>query len=705
MFSQPVQSGSPIDKMDLNEKEVAAEIKEDKHISLLQQSVSRDHFEKLEIILKKIVEEEVKLAGIPSLNYIHAPVIQELSIQNSVVKCDDKSLIKLRLITQYNKNDHIRENYKNPCYDQNVLYLRFEDGSKIGIRISNKHAGRLSQHLKLLGAKGMYPYWRNLYENINWQHESIQEIYREETYCFYKEEDALIMAKLHQFLKMNNMLDSACNIVDLGCGDGRFLREHISQLKKISWIGIDLNSDNISNAQKYHDGDQNHFVLGNMLDIQKIFQASHLVDHKAPIIITALGSLTRLVLPNGFVAVQVLQALFRMKSVVAVFGGGVAEVLFTKNIAKRIGFHFSHERNPHPLFTLIKIPYNEIISNKVKKIKRRGILDLSLSPIPERLLEETVIKEAIAETKTIVINISHCAWNDRLSVILKEFIKIHKNIKLIFDHSDQKQLTSFRKTFLHCTELIDSSLEKDDIQIMAPKGFVDTVTPYHSIMKSINEIDALVKLKKDLFQDMFLPNLHSEIQKMYIIFKKLNNHFDDAMEVTKNCVDGQSMMAFIRAQRVIQMVFSSVPKKLQDQLVEQFIHQAKDSDRLEELFIHFFEQSHFTLRLLIHVVKDLNENRSMSFILLHLDMKHWIKIFAKYPIQSLDEIKAVTKKLGGKLFQLAHAVVASKNQPKFVPSTVLPALQVPLYQNSEKISNEIDCKSRGASGLGSRLLR
>jgi SAM-dependent methyltransferase len=555
MFSQPVQSESSIDKMDLSEKEPAAEIKEDKPGSLLQRSVSLNHFEKLEIILKQIADEDAKMAVLPSLSYVQAPVIQELSIPESLVKCYNKSVIKLRLITQYNEKDYIRVNYKNPCYDQKILYLRFEDGSKIGLRISNEHAARLSQHLKLLGAEDTYPYTRNLFKNFKWEHKSIQDIYYKETYTFYEEEDALIMANLHQFLKMNNMLDSACNIVDLGCGNGRFLREHISKLKKISWIGIDLNSDNISNAQQKYHGDKNHFVLGDMLNIQKIFQASHLVDHKAPIIVTALGSLTRLVLPNGFIAVQVLQALFRMESVAAVFGGGVGEVLFTKSIAKRIGFHFSFKRKPHPLFTLIKIPYEEIISTKVNKIKRQGILDLSLSPIPEKLLEEKVIKTAIAESKTIVINLSHCTWNDRLLGILQELIKIHNNIKLIFDHSDQEQLTLFRKAFLHCSERFDSGLEMHDINIMAPKGFIDAVTPHHFIMKSINEIDALVKLKKNLSQEELFPNLQAEIQKMDTIFKKMNNHFDDAVLLTTKCIDGQSMMAFLRAQQLIQKAF------------------------------------------------------------------------------------------------------------------------------------------------------
>lgn len=423
---------------------------------------------------------------------------------------NDKKIQKLRLL--------IPRSPAPASKFPSILYIRYDDGTRESLYVKPEKVKEFHAQINT----AYYAHIRMAAPQLDWESKGISPYYTKKTHEYYEK----IGKNFSQLIidQKKNL-----NVIDLGCGEGGFLIDQIGRIPGLSWIGVDLSADNIQQArEKIREeknealkGKEEHFIIGNMLDIntiiEKAFQEKKL-DPDKPIIITSLGSITRLVLPDGFVAAKVFQELFRIKNLECILGCGIGEPLITQHIAKRIGFELKIEPPPSNSFSLIKLDEKVILTNKLGKIQKSQILDLSLSPIPETWLTHSVIINTIRETpKPITIDISYCKITEELLASLSNIMRQYRpgEINLIYFDTDAKQVHAFEERFIRYKEHIQTHCVKssEDILLSGPKRFFDTVNTKDYIKRNISEIYTLFLESKDAV---------SENNKINQIYKKIN---------------------------------------------------------------------------------------------------------------------------------------------------------------------------------------
>jgi SAM-dependent methyltransferase len=424
-----------------------------------------------------------------------------------------------------------------------LLYIRYVNGAREIIEIEQKSQ---EDFLCSINQKSIYAFARSVEKMRDWTN-GINRLYSQDIRNYYKEGAAYIkkdiMAQKARCFDIKKM-----NIIDLGCGDGTFIVDCLlAEMPFIQWIGVDLSDVNIRNAQKKIQQlavtnpelkkEAKRFICGNMLDIISIFEQAkknELLDPDAPTIITALGSITRFVLPNGFVAARVFQELYSIKNLFAIIGCGLGEPLITPHIAKRIGFELLRlpvlKNNAHYRFSMDRLEKEDILYNKVNKIKKSNILDLSLSPVPHIWLSHPEVIQAAQEKKErLTIDISYCEITDIMLNALKNMIENlpKRKVQLIFSHVDTSQI---ERLGYYCEEhLMDyqTSLTEehvdpaDDIRLTAPKAFFDTFQSQNKMEGQLKKMGSLIERStffKDEKDEKYIEILQ-EINTLFSIYK------------------------------------------------------------------------------------------------------------------------------------------------------------------------------------------
>ncbi|EKD69820.1 MAG: hypothetical protein ACD_46C00722G0003 [uncultured bacterium] len=365
-----------------------------------------------------------------------------------------------------------------------ALYLKWiDENGKLQHKVVTVKIDQI-ENLKnlflMLNAKEVRIFSRLNSENLNWYELSEHDIYSKyDPYSFY---DVLHQQIIEAVKTITNQKNQSAVIIDGGCGSGTLLKkmEKEEQLasKTITLIGFDFNQKNINDCVNGYTG-KCQFTRGDLLKIDKIITDYNLQNHDetTPIILTLSGSLTRLVLPDAFAGLSVLQdaALQRIDFLV---GGGIGEPLITDYIAKRVGYKpmvIPSIDNKQKFFAYQKMTDEEILSNKKAKMNKQNILDLSLCPNPEVLLEK-LKKDIITKNYQLTIDLSYCKYSPGLAKKLEEILIQAPGTKLIFWHHDMKTYNDFSRRFLGCARIISLNHPIGTMLIepnlMAPKGFL-----------------------------------------------------------------------------------------------------------------------------------------------------------------------------------------------------------------------------------------
>ncbi len=282
----------------------------------------------------------------------------------------------------------------------------------------------------------------------NWTRERMSEVYdKNKLYSPIETYD-----RLHKFIsqQITDIIKSKkfpeINIIDGGCGSGLFLKSFEtshSHLARFHLTGFDFNDGNISECQNNYNGII-QFSQGNLLDIDKFIKA----QAHCPTFLVLSGSITRLVLNNGFEAIQVLQKA-ALHKVDYLIGGGQGLPLLNDYMAKRLGYkkvinHIGQKEKQNAFF-YERLLTEEILQNKISKIKKRNKLDLSLSPNPIETLKALENKNLLLDHLQIDFSFSQLSAADceRLALLLEPY----QNIKLTLWHWNLNLLKSFQKKF------------------------------------------------------------------------------------------------------------------------------------------------------------------------------------------------------------------------------------------------------------------
>lgn len=360
------------------------------------------------------------------------------------------------------------------------LTITFTDGSKLTKSVTNSE---FVDYLIKIGQSNYIFAGMGYDDPIDWKYTTVSRIYKYNKDFTPTENYEIIHAEIIigiyylilRHLKYPKML----NVIDGGCGNGKFLKrleQGLSMVEQPKLLGFDFNSDNIEECKQEYKGDC-HFEAGNLLNIQQIIRQnreSQLLHPKAPTLLILSGSLTRLVLNNAFEALQILQQAMN-SNVDYIIGGGQTTLLINSFIAKRLGLKpvpFGGSYGARNFFFYQKMSQKEILLNKINKIKKRNILDLSLSPHPTQLIKTFDNTHYLRNGLTI--DLSFCTLTPELINTLDEISKKYADIKLIFWHWDKSMVNHFSDCFTD-KFTVSVNVVKDESYLMAPRAFFTEV--------------------------------------------------------------------------------------------------------------------------------------------------------------------------------------------------------------------------------------
>lgn len=403
----------------------------------------------------------------------------KLNPATDLITINGKPVKKLRYLLE-------KQSLRNSC-----LYITFADGNKVIIGINpGKEEGLREAFANADGVVQQISFIRMDQKAIPWEKTSVKEAYdprqnpAEEMYGIIHE---LLMQSLLKIISDQQL--KKVNIVDGGCGNGKLLKATEASVATTfnkdsvtvaaRYFGFDFNSKNVADCKLNYQG-ACVFVQGNLLKIDELLKAAAQqknLDPKSPTVIMLSGSLTRLVLNNMFEAVQVLQrcALYNADYLLI---SGLTEPLLNDFIAKRIGYKripMASEddvlKTPDQIgleaqsYAFRQMTRDEILQNKIKKIKKHNFLDLSFSVNPQVLLQDL---EKHLNDK-MVIDLSYCDLTAELISSLSAALKKNPGIRLIYWHWDIAAIERFNKQFEKNVFML--KLITNEGYLMAPRGF------------------------------------------------------------------------------------------------------------------------------------------------------------------------------------------------------------------------------------------
>jgi hypothetical protein len=355
-----------------------------------------------------------------------------------------KSLVKMRLLEFIDTDDSSVKGY---------LVLSFKDKTKFAIPLNSANCSVLKELFKVQGCNLDRIYSRKSAPAVDWIKSNVDTIYnsyasrRAKVDEFYDAEHLKINNEIRRILAKEPALKSI-NIIDGGCGNGKYINAAANRFDEMSLhlVGFDFNESNIEEAQSKY-SDKGTFIRGNLLNFQEVLaQCADVLDKSAPTFVVLSGSLTRLVLKNGFQALTVLQGFANSDSADYLVGCGVGEPLINRHIAKQVGYRMEPAATTaSELFSCKKMTQEEIIEQKLKKLKQYNTLDLSLYHNPTALLLNQQLSKHLADDS--IIDLSFTTLTPELIDTIKLIIKEKPKIRLVFWHNEMEQIQEFYDLF------------------------------------------------------------------------------------------------------------------------------------------------------------------------------------------------------------------------------------------------------------------
>ncbi len=386
-----------------------------------------------------------------------------------------KQVIKLRLLYQPIVKNCILGGGDQPA--NGACYIIHQNGQKEIYSVIPEKLEAIHDFFKHYCPGAIQTFARMDKKSMDWQAHSMVSYYQKQRTnptSFYSELHEKIIIGIESFVSKTN--GKGINVIDGGCGDGKLLKmiesRWINNLTvPVKLVGFDFNPDNITDCLNNYYGKCN-FLPGDLLKLDEVIakaKALKWLNPDWPSVLILSGSLTRLVLKDGFQAGYVL-----MKAAISevdyLIGGGVGEPLITSGMAKRLGYqeNLSHPAaDGHNFFAYQILPVAEIEKTKLAKLRRNNFLDLSLSPHPGNML--LTMQPYLREHTTI--DLSFVPLTDKLIRTLNSIVSKNPSLKLIFWHPDEAAVKQFLKIFFLQAEVSVKIVSQDATLISSRRFF------------------------------------------------------------------------------------------------------------------------------------------------------------------------------------------------------------------------------------------
>jgi len=360
------------------------------------------------------------------------------------------AITKIRLMQEIKE---IIPGYLND-FGSSVLVITAAEGAhRFLFELEKAEAKSLSLAMKAGFAETILMFNRKNASALEWDSQSMSEIYekRSATQARYDTLHAAIKEQIISIINEQSL--SEINVMDGGCGSGLFLKTFetkMNELKEKNSLnischlgGFDFNPENIREANKNYHG-KVHFVTGDLTKTDGFINQcikNEWINKNAQTVLVLSGSLTRLVLQNGFQALEALQSIASSNSINYMIGGGIGEPLLNPYMVKQIGYKLAPITITSEIdnfFAYEKMLPKEIFNMKLKRLAKDNILDLSLSPHSHAEALIGMLRDRIKSDTTI--NLSFIQLSDALIKQIEQLVKEHPNIKLVCRHNKQSEI-------------------------------------------------------------------------------------------------------------------------------------------------------------------------------------------------------------------------------------------------------------------------
>ncbi|CEK09828.1 hypothetical protein [Legionella hackeliae] len=414
----------------------------------------------------------------------------------------NKQVTKLRLMYQHEVPNFYVD--QRPLPANAACYIRYESGEKEVLSIAPDKLQAVHELFKKHCIKSVQFFSRMNQKSLNWDEHSMDFIYKQQSQdpgVFYAELHSKIISGIEFVAKREQFI--GINIIDGGCGNGGLLKKIESQssasLPKMKLLGFDFNPENINDCLYDYYG-QCIFIEGNLLKIEqliKIAKEKGWINPDWPIFLILSGSLTRLVLTDGFQAANVLMKASATK-VNYLIGGGVGEPLVTPWVLKHVGYKSNvlPISEGHHFFSYQQQSPDEFSSAKLSKLQKTNILDLALAPEPVKLLD--VMASYLKSDSTI--DLSFLPLTPTLIDSITAVLQSTPTLKLTFWHPHAEVIKQFLALFFFKVE-VSTKITFQDANLLSSHRF-------YSLLKTADPRDFL---DYDMANDLIFNYFHDKL--------------------------------------------------------------------------------------------------------------------------------------------------------------------------------------------------
>ncbi|ASQ46785.1 class I SAM-dependent methyltransferase [Legionella clemsonensis] len=455
---------------------------------------------------------------------------------------------KLRLLYQ-SQNQH------NPLLPSPAAcYIHYEHGKKEVRSIDPDKVQEVLKSFRKYSGNSIQTFSRMNEDQLNWQENSMRCVYQQQTKdpeVFYTELHEKIITGIEMIAARESL--QRLNIVDGGCGDGKLLKKIEGRFSgnitfKMKLLGFDFNQENVAACRQNYAG-QCNFIEGDLLQIQRLIQDSKAkgwINPDWPILLTLSGSLTRLVLKNGFDASHVLMQT-SASQVNYLVGGGVGEPLTTSWMLKQVGY----KSNPipvsegHHFFSYQQQQRLDFLAAKLARLQKTNRLELALCPNPVEAL--LAMQPYLQHDSSI--DLSFLPLTKELIEALTKVLELRPTLKLIFWHPQQEAVKQFLEHFFLKAEVTVKILKQDATLLSShrfytllkganPTDFIDYETIYQFILGYFDKALSMERINYEKCEMVLMHKIIKSItEPNTIVLKETDDDRPRVLVITKSAED------------------------------------------------------------------------------------------------------------------------------------------------------------------------
>lgn len=326
-----------------------------------------------------------------------------------------------------------------------ILEISYINGDKLNYWVDGDDLIIIEEILKKHGAKSWNVYTTIGTAKLDWS--DLKAHYDKKVIADYQSIHESMLTQLKNNVNKladnhkDNLEITKINLIDAGCGQSPdFLQSGYAIVKDafpnatIHALGFDFEKSNIDVCNHARIPNLT-FIQADLNHIQTISRDTHLAKSSpnTHTIMLSSGSMTRYVLSDAFESMRIFKECWRAQ-IQQLILSGERELLFNERMLERMGLTLSaytpDKHDLSPVVTLERLSDLELIEKQKAKLRRHpDVLDLSLCPIPDKILK------VISQDPTLALHIT------KIDLSFSDIIDLPSTIASLTAYQHLKEIT------------------------------------------------------------------------------------------------------------------------------------------------------------------------------------------------------------------------------------------------------------------------